>query len=479
MDGVVSYFNTRAPTKDELGNKELQFFWATAEDTWEPYAHSFAEREQAAHSRRDDQRLICEVRIAADDNNLLDRMLMSRNLTTQHKGMLSNHLMQHSKDENAIPNIDDQSAEGIQSSHQSIRAEELAKRWYIGVETAKRTLQATTQKALLRNVTHLVDQRLKRQAYHRKRIAQGKWFSDTTFYKLCTIRTKALAHDGLQNPGITSHGCKQGGTRINSGHQHPVEQTSEEIWDRPIMVDQTILTMAKPGRKRNWPGKERNEEDKHLQAEVRIPMGNKCLRGVVKKRVKDDDGLPIWKRHPNPLLDTRMYEVEMPEGTVEAYRANLIAANIYSQFEEIIDHRNNNHAVTKEEGRLTMRSGTTGQKKTTIGWEQLLSFKERYLQWVQIADAKESFPIEVKEYAANNKITPEEPAFSWWVKDGVLQSMDRVICKIRSKYWRRFYKFGIKLPHLVKEALEINQMNGNSLWKDVIAKEMNVGLLLE
>ena len=58
----------------------------------------------------------------------------------------------------------------------------------------------------------------------------------------------------------------------------------------------------------------------------------------------DINGKPIGQAHPNPLLDTRQYEVELEDGTTDAYFANL-----YSQvdsegrellsFKEIADHR--------------------------------------------------------------------------------------------------------------------------------------------
>jgi len=36
------------------------------------------------------------------------------------------------------------------------------------------------------------------------------------------------------------------------------------------------------------------------------------------------------------------------------------------------------------------------------------------------------------------------------------------------------HKFGIKVPKTIKRALKIDKENGNSLWRDAIAKEMQV-----
>ena len=82
------------------------------------------------------------------------------------------------------------------------------------------TIKTTTQKEL-RQFTHPVTKQFKRQPFHRKRLAPGKWNSDTTFFKKKSIlngdtcaqlttdgagfslffplRTKANASNGLVN----------------------------------------------------------------------------------------------------------------------------------------------------------------------------------------------------------------------------------------------------------------------------------------
>jgi len=41
-------------------------------------------------------------------------------------------------------------------------------------------------------------------------------------------------------------------------------------------------------------------------------------------------------------------------------------------------------------------------------------WKDGLNDWVKLCDMKESYPVEVAEYAVNNKIA-SEAAFSWWV----------------------------------------------------------------
>jgi hypothetical protein len=83
---------------------------------------------------------------------------------------------------------------------------------------------------------------------------------------------------------------------------------------------------------------------------------------------------------------------------------------------------------------------------------------------------KESYPIQVAEYAANNKIT-SKPAFAWWVPH-VLRKREHIIAKVRSRYQRRTHKFGIELLNTVEEALEIDQRMGTDFWWKAIEKEM-------
>ena len=57
----------------------------------------------------------------------------------------------------------------------------------------------------------------------------------------------------------------------------------------------------------------------------------------------------------------------------------------------------------------------------------------------------------------------EEPAFKWWVPH---------ISKVKSQYWQTTHKFGIRLPHSIEEALEVDEQTGTNFWQQVINKEM-------
>ena len=65
----------------------------------------------------------------------------------------------------------------------------------------------------------------------------------------------------------------------------------------------------------------------------------------------------------------------------------------------------------------------------------------------------------------------DEPAFYWWVRD-VLRKRQRIIGKLKSKYWRTTHKFGICLPKDAREALQIDEDTGTDFWKQAIEKEL-------
>ena len=43
---------------------------------------------------------------------------------------------------------------------------------------------------------------------------------------------------------------------------------------------------------------------------------------------------------------------------------------------------------------------------------------------------------------------------------------------MKSKYWKRTHKYGIRLPHSVEEALRIDEETGTDFWRMAIEKEM-------
>jgi hypothetical protein len=108
--------------------------------------------------------------------------------------------------------------------------------------------------------------------------------------------------------------------------------------------------------------------DEYLMAEVVLPHGGESARVKVTMWKCNALGRPIGVKAPGqPMLDTRMYEVEFPDGSMEVVMANLIAENLYSQVDaegnsfsvikEIIDHCKDGHALLKDDGFLITKTG--------------------------------------------------------------------------------------------------------------------------
>jgi hypothetical protein len=220
--------------------------------------------------------------------------------------------------------------------------------------------------------------------------------------------------------------------------------------------------------------------DELVGAKVMLPRGDGRIEAQVLKRKRDDDGKALGRKHQNPMMDSRQYEVQLADGTVEDVFANTIAENLYSQVDsegrqyyllrEIVDHRRDDTALSKDEAWIKHGSNRT-RRKTTKGWHLLVEWAEGSSDWIPLKDLKETHPVEVAEYARANKIS-DEPAFVWWVGD-VLRKRNHIISKVASRYWKTTHKFGIEIPKSVKHALEIDKRNGNRFWEMATKKEMD------
>jgi hypothetical protein len=54
-----------------------------------------------------------------------------------------------------------------------------------------------------------------------------------------------------------------------------------------------------------------------------------------------------------------------------------------------------------------------------------------------------------------------------------MKKRERIVAKLQKKYWRTDYKFGIRLPKSVDEALQIDKMTGTKHWENALKKEMS------
>ena len=88
--------------------------------------------------------------------------------------------------------------------HSSVNFENLSRMWNIGLETAKRTLQVTTQRGV-RTVVHPLHRRYRVDHLHlNRRRLNGDWFTDTLFSKVISIQGNTCAQQVFTNGNFTT-----------------------------------------------------------------------------------------------------------------------------------------------------------------------------------------------------------------------------------------------------------------------------------
>jgi hypothetical protein len=74
--------------------------------------------------------------------------------------------------------------------------------------------------------------------------------------------------------------------------------------------------------------------DNLLSAEVLLPRGETYQTGQVIGYKRDHDGNLIGNTHQNPLLNTRLYQVQFDDGSIQDFAANCIAEAIYNEIDD-------------------------------------------------------------------------------------------------------------------------------------------------
>eukprot|EP00980_Cylindrotheca_fusiformis_P023766 scaffold10951_cov72-Cylindrotheca_fusiformis.AAC.1 len=135
-------------------------------------------------------------------------------------------------------------------------------------------------------------------------------------------------------------------------------------------------------------------------------------------------------------------------------------------------------AISMEDMYIPTRRGNKQMRKTTQGWKLLVQWADDSETWIPLKDMKESHPVETAEFARARGID-KEPAFAWWVPY-TLRKRDIILSKIKSRIRKTNRKYGIEIPVSVEHAMKLDRENGNTLWRDALAKEMtNVGVAFE
>ena len=119
---------------------------------------------------------------------------------------------------------------------------------------------------------------------------------------------------------------------------------------------------------------------------------------------------------------------------------------------------------------VVSKTGRKSIRKTTNGWDFLCLRNYGSTPWAPLKDLKESNPVDIAEYVLENRIS-EEAAFAWWVSY-TLKKRDHITAKVKACFLKKSQQFGVEVPTSFEEAYKLDKNNNNTLWRDVIKKEM-------
>ena len=157
---------------------------------------------------------------------------------------------------------------------------------------------------------------------------------------------------------------------------------------------------------------------------IKIDMLNEgSLReGVIISQKRLNDGELIGKKHENPILDTRIYNVKFGDGTYQEYTTNILMENISLQCNndgyntwllvEIVGHKALPNAIPKDKGYYNPPNGSRKHVVTTKGWLIRIKWKNGTESWISLKEIKESNPLELALYTKVHGLI-DEPAFAW------------------------------------------------------------------
>jgi hypothetical protein len=93
-----------------------------------------------------------------------------------------------------------------------------------------------------------------------------------------------------------------------------------------------------------------------------MDCGGESMLGTVKNRKWDSEGNPVGHSNMNPLLDTREYKVEFPDGSIGVLTVNAIVESLYLQvnkegrsyliLSKIMDHRKDGNAISSDDAKI-------------------------------------------------------------------------------------------------------------------------------
>ena len=180
LNGVLSYFNVRRPTNDEINDSvTYPHIDMTNSFPWDPYDQSMTQIErflaQSLHvdtSGVSDRSVSCITTCLSSISSVYDHDCFYERLIERRALVSSTTSLKK----------------------RSLTAEELASKWFIGIETAKRTIERNTQRGVRDFSNTTGTRRLKHTAYQLKfRHLRSSVYTDTMFTSVKSLRQNTCA----------------------------------------------------------------------------------------------------------------------------------------------------------------------------------------------------------------------------------------------------------------------------------------------
>ena len=144
---------------------------------------------------------------------------------------------------------------------------------------------------------------------------------------------------------------------------------------------------------------------------------------------RDAKGNAVRMAHVSTILDTRMYQVELPGGKDTDLTSNVIAESCYAQSNikeneylllySLIDNLMDDRAIFFADQEINIH-GRPVIYKSTASWQICCLFKDGSTLLEELSELKESHPLQTAKFVEAYRID-HEPAFNYLVCQACLK----------------------------------------------------------
>ena len=125
-----------------------------------------------------------------------------------------------------------------------------------------------------------------------------------------------------------------------------------------------------------------------------MPRGTTLSKERVTGHKLDAGGQLCGRANNNPILNTRTYLVQFDDGEVTELTANVIAAQMYAQYEsdgnmyvmldDLTGHRKSSQDFYIKDQKTTERHGRNMMRRSTAGWQFFCQWKDGSTSWEKL-----------------------------------------------------------------------------------------------